>query len=55
MGRAYEAELTTLKEKLKQRSPTPLATEAKCTQQRSRVTSLESELADLTQRFTIFG
>ena len=29
--------------------------EAECVQPRSRVTSLESELADITQRFTILG
>ena len=46
MGRTYEAELT-------QRGQIPSATEAECTQLRSWVTSLESELADLTQRFTI--
>jgi len=55
MGRTYEAELTTLLLELTQRGQIPSATEAECTQLRSRVTSLESELADLTQRFTILG
>ena len=38
---------------LKQRSLVPLAIEMECTQLRSQVASLESELANLTQRFTI--
>ena len=53
IGRTYEAELTTLKVELKQRSPVPSAMEAECTQLRSRVASLKSELADLTQRFIV--
>ena len=40
MGRTYKAKLTT---------------KVECTQLRSQVTSLKSELADLTQRFTILG
>ena len=55
MGRAYEAELATLRAKLEQRSLAPLAIEAECIQLRSRVTSLESDLEDLTQRFTILS
>ena len=55
MGRAYKADLATLKVELEQRSLAPLGTKAECIQLRSRVTSLESELADLTQRFTILG
>ena len=55
MGRAYEVELATLRVELEQRTLAPLATEVECIQLRSRVTSLESELADLTQRFTVLG
>ena len=55
MGRAYETELANLKIELEQRSLTPLAMEVGCIKLRSQVTSLESELADLTQRFTILG
>ena len=33
----------------------PLATEVECIQLRSRVTSLESKLVDLTQRFIVLG
>ena len=33
----------------------PLATEVECIQLRSRVTSLESKLVDLTQRFAVLG
>jgi len=53
MGRTYEAELANLRAKLEQRSLVPSATEVECIQLRSRVTSLENELANLTQRFTI--
>lgn len=42
MGKAYEAELTTLRVELKQRSSTLLAMEAKCIQLRSQVTNLEA-------------
>ena len=55
MGRAYKVKLATLKAKLEQRSSAPLATEVECIQLRSRVISLESELANLTQRFTVLG
>ena len=40
---------------LEQRSLAPLAMEVECIQLRSWVTSLESELENLTQRFTILG
>ena len=55
MGRAYEAELSAHRVELEQRCLAPLATEAECIQLRSRVASLESELANLTQRFTVLG
>jgi len=48
MGRAYKVDLATLKVELEQRSLAPLGTKTECIQLRSRVTSLESELADLT-------
>ena len=48
IGRVYEVELATLRAKIEQRSSAPLAIEAECIQLRSRVTSLESKLADLT-------
>ena len=55
MSRTYEGELDTLRIEFEQRSPTLLATEAECVQLRSQVASLKSELADLTQRFTVLG
>ena len=53
IGRNYKAELTTLKAELEQKGLVPSAIEAECTQLRSRVASLESELVDLTLRFTV--
>lgn len=55
MGRTNEAKLTILHVELAQRGQTLLVTEVECTQLGSRVTSLESELSDLTQSFTILG
>ena len=55
MGRTYKAKLATLRAKLVQRGQIPPTIEAEYTQLRSRVTSLESELTDHTQRFTILG
>ena len=51
--RMYKAELATIRAKLAQRGQIPLTTNAECTQFRFWVTSLESELVDLTQRFTV--
>jgi len=48
MGRTYKAELATLHAELAQRGQVPSAMKAEYTKMRSRVTSLESELADLT-------
>ena len=47
--------VSTLRIEFEQRSLTLSATEAECVQLRSQVASLESELADLTQRFTVLG
>ena len=55
MGRTYKAELATLHAKLAQRGQVPSATKDECTKMRSRVISLESELADLTQKFIVLG
>ena len=55
ISRTYESELATPRAELEQRSLAPLNMEAECVQLRSRVTSLESELADITQRFTILS
>ena len=55
ISRTYESELATPRAELEQRSLAPLSMEAECVQLRSWVTSLESELADITQRFTILG
>ena len=53
--RAYEVELATLRAELEQRSLPPLAMLAECIHLRSRVTSLESELVDSTERVAILG
>ena len=49
----HEAELAILRVELLQRGQIPSTTEVECTQLRSQVTRLESELADLTQRFIV--
>ena len=53
MGRTYEAKRATFKAELEHRGLAPSTTKVECIQLKSRVTSLESELEDLTQRFTI--
>ena len=55
MSRTYEGKLATLRIEFEQRSLTLSATEAECVQLRSQVASLENELADLSQRFTVLG
>lgn len=55
MGRKYEVELAILWAKLAQRDQVPSSMKSKCTKLRSWVTSLESELANLTKIFTILG
>ena len=51
MSSAHESELATLRAELNQRRLAPPDTEVKCVQLRSKVTGLEVELANFTQRF----
>ena len=51
MNSAHESELATFRAELDRRGIAPLGTDVECVQLRSKVTGLEVELANFTQRF----